>query len=54
MVAQLWMIFLGYHVVVEHGKMKIQNGKYILMKGSKMVKNEVPSASDWVKTNRKS
>lgn len=36
-----------------HGRMKIQNGRYVLMKGSKLVKNEVPSASDWVRTNRK-
>lgn len=36
-----------------HGKMCIQNGKYVLMKNSKLVKNEVPSASDWVKNNRK-
>lgn len=36
-----------------HGRMRIQNGKYILIKGSKLVKSEVPSASDWVKNNRK-
>lgn len=36
-----------------HGKMEIRNGKYVLLKNSVLVKKELPSASDWVKNNRK-
>lgn len=36
-----------------HGKMQIRNGKYVLLQGSILVKVEVPSASDWVRNERK-
>ena len=34
-------------------RMQIRNGKYVLLKGSMLVRKERPSASDWVKNNRK-
>lgn len=36
-----------------HGKMQIRNGQYVLLTGSKLVKEEVPSAGNWVRNNRK-
>ena len=36
-----------------HGKMQIINGKYVLLKGSVLVKDEVKSANNWVRNNRK-